>query len=90
MPRRRNRRRGLGDWISRKGTGIFRADCTIAGGTILDWRTSRWTFNGKAMLIETAPSQEHTKPLAFNSLERVLGLDQLAHLVFVKERLMRR
>jgi len=37
--------------VGDRGAGIFWADCTIAGGRVSDWRSSRWTYHGKATPI---------------------------------------
>ncbi len=43
--------------VGAKGTGTLRADCTISGDRVLDWRSGVWRFQGKATRIDSVPGQ---------------------------------
>jgi hypothetical protein len=43
--------------VGSKGTGTLRADCTIDGERILDWRSGTWSFNGTVTRIDSVPGQ---------------------------------
>ena len=42
--------------VGDNGTGTLRADCTISGDQVLDWRSGTWRFNGKVTRIHSVPS----------------------------------
>ena len=43
--------------VGEKGFGLFKADCTLDGDAVMEWRPSQWIFNGRTTVIRSAPGK---------------------------------